>query len=244
MDRHDGRVSGSEDVQALLVVVPAHDEGQLLHGCLDSLRMAVGIARRRRPELLVGVTIVLDDCSDESAEVCRQADVDTLEVALRNVGAARAAGTARARRAAERAGVPPGLTWVANTDADSCVPPDWLLDQAGHADGGADVVLGRVEPDPTAGPDVLARWHALHADGRVGVHGAHLGVRLSAYDGVGGWAALAEREDLDLYHRLLAAGARYGEARAVVTTSSRQVGRTTGGFAGFMAALARDGLEA
>ncbi len=42
------------------------------------------------------------------------------------------------------------------------------------------------------------------------MHGANLGVRLSSYDAVGGMAPLREREDLDLYQRLLAAGARYG----------------------------------
>ena len=88
-------------------------------------------------------------------------------------------------------------------------------------------MLGRVEPDATADVGVLALWHALHNDGRVGVHGANLGFRLSAYEAVGGWSPLAEREDLDLVQRLLASGARYGAATRPVTTSSRLVDELT-----------------
>jgi hypothetical protein len=38
-------------------------------------------------------------------------------------------------------------TWLANTDADSRVPEDWLVRQLEFADAGWDVVLGSVEPD-------------------------------------------------------------------------------------------------
>ncbi len=166
--------------------------------------------------------------------------VEVIEVGHGNVGRARANGTDHA--AARVTTEPFGLeaVWIACTDADSIVPVDWLVDQIEVAEAGADVVLGRVEPDATAEVGVLARWHALHDDGRVGVHGANLGFRLSAYEAVGGWAPLAEREDLDLVQRLLASGARYGAATRPVTTSSRLVGRTDGGFARFLAELVTD----
>lgn len=229
-----------DTVSLIHVVVPAHDEADLLPGCLRSLTAAVEHVRLARPSVRARLTVVLDACTDTSAEVCAEHGVDALEVTFANVGRARAAGTERARRLAEADCVPTDRTWIACTDADSVVPVDWLTDQLDVAGSGADVVLGRVEPDTTADADVVARWHALHDDGRVGVHGAHLGFRLSAHDTAGGWAALAGREDLDLVKRLLASGARYGEATRPVLTSSRLEGRTAGGFSTFLAALAAD----
>ena len=232
----------ADAVAVIHVVVPARDEAVLLPACLDALAAALDHVRRVRPDVEARLTVVLDTCRDESTAICRGRGVDLVEVSVGNVGAARAAGTARAAALAVAGGVAPGRTWIACTDADSRVPTDWLTDQLAVAEGdgattGADVVLGRVEPDDTAPSEVVARWHVLHDDGRVGVHGAHLGFRLSAHDAVGGLAPLAEREDLDLVERLLSAGARYGAARAPVVTSSRLAGRTPGGFAGFLAAL-------
>ncbi|WP_170219505.1 glycosyltransferase [Nocardioides litoris] len=235
----------SDDVAAVHVVVPAHDEALLLPVCLGALDAAVVHLRSARPDLAVRLTVVLDACSDDSAQVCAAHGVDVVVLGAGNVSLARAAGVDRARALAAAVGLAPERTWIAWTDADSVVPVGWLLDQVEVADGptGADVVLGRVVPDPTAPPAVLDQWHAHHADGRVGVHGAHLGFRLSSYDAVGGLGALAEREDLDLVRRLLADGARYGAARTPVLTSSRLQGRTPGGFAGYLAGLATDGVD-
>lgn len=227
-------------VAVIHVVVPAHDEAALLPFSLDALTAALDHARTVHPHLVVRLTVVLDSCTDDSATICRDRGVESLEIAAANVGTARATGTIHAAVLAAADGVSPGHTWIACTDADSYVPVDWLVDQVDVAEAGADVVLGRVEPDGTAAAAVVDRWHSLHDDGRVGVHGAHLGFRLSAYDAVGGWANLAGREDLDLVKRLLANGARYGAATRPVTTSSRLEGRTAGGFAAYLTALADD----
>lgn len=232
------RVDGVEVVH---VVVPAHDEAELLPGALRSLAAAVDHLHRRTT-VRARLTVVLDDCTDASASVCADhgAGVDVVEVSARNVGGARARGTERAHALALADGVVPERTWIAHTDADTRVPRDWLTDQVEVAAAGADVVLGRVEPDATAGEAVVARWHTFHPPGLVGVHGANLGVRLSAYLAVGGMAHLSEREDLDLVRRLLASGARYGEATRPVLTSSRLAGRTAGGFAGYLAGLSEE----
>ncbi|MEO9325418.1 glycosyltransferase family A protein [Nocardioides sp. C4-1] len=224
-------------IETLHVVVPVHDEVELLPACLDSLAAAVEHLRTTMPSVRVTTTVVLDACTDESFAVCRGRDLEVVEVAHRNVGAARAAGIEWARSREQGGVVPSERTWVFSTDADSIVLPDVLTDQVCQADSGADVVLGRVEPDATAPKIVLDRWHVAHDDGRVGVHGAHLGFRLSSYDAVGGFAALGEREDLDLVRRLLADGARAGAARSIIATSSRLRGRTPGGFAGYLAGL-------
>ena len=226
----------SDSVAVVHVVVPAHDEAALLPACLTSVAAAVDEVRRGRPGVVARLTVVLDACTDTSAQVCLDHGVDVLEVSENNVGAARAAGTARARRSAAADGAAPSEVWIACTDADSVVPVDWLTDQLDVAGAGADLVLGRAEPDATAPVAVVDRWHALHRD-TVGVHGAHLGFRLSAHDAAGGWGHLAEHEDVDLVRRLLASGARPGEATRHVVTSSRLDGRTTGGYAGYLRAL-------
>ncbi len=228
----------TDRVTRIHVVVPAHDEAELLPGSLASLAAAMHHVRRRLPGVRAGLTVVLDACTDASARTCAEHGVDVVTITARNVGAARAAGTSRARALMVAEAGTAEHTWIAHTDADSRVPLDWLTDQIEVAAAGADVVLGRVEPDATATADVLARWHTLHPPGRVGAHGANLGVRLSAYDAVGGITHLREHEDLDLVTRLLADGARPGAARRPVTTSSRLEGRTGGGFAGYLADLA------
>lgn len=234
------RVPDRDLVRTVHVVVPAHDEAALLPACLDALATARARLRLRRPEVTARVTVVLDACTDASVAVCLRHGVDTVEVAAANVGVARATGTDRARDLARAGGTPAHQTWIAWTDADSVVAPDWLLDQVEVAETGADVVLGRVEPDATAAPAVIAQWLLRHPLGRVGVHGAHLGFRLSAYDEVGGVAPLREHEDLDLVTRLHAAGARSAVAGSLVLTSSRLSGRTGGGFAGYLAGLSAE----
>lgn len=226
-------------LEALWVVVPAHDEEDLLPRCLAALVTAREFLLQHRPAVVVSLLVVLDRCRDHSEAICRQAGVATIAVDAGNVGAARAAGM---DEVSSRAGSPE-VTWVVSTDADSHGPRDWLLEQVELADAGADVVLGRVEPDTTAPRPVIERWHELHDDGRVGVHGAHLGVRLSAYQQVGGYRPLRCGEDVDLYDRLTQARVKCAAATRIVTTSSRLISRTTGGFASFLADLVHQPIE-
>lgn len=230
----------ADRIGAVHVVVPAHDEVLLLPGTLRSLSRAIDHLVEQRPHVRVGLTVVLDACTDESHRVCANAGVDVVQVLFRNVGEARARGTLRARELTAHLRLPAEQVWIAHTDADSRVPVDWLTDQVEVAEAGSDVVLGRVEPDDTTSEAVVARWLTFHPPGHVGVHGANLGVRLSADDAVGGFAGLDQREDLDLVQRLLAAGAREGAATRPVMTSSRLAGRTAGGFAGYLANLAAE----
>src|SRR6478609_7131631 len=94
----------------------------------------------------------------------------------------------------------PGV-WIGSTDADSAVPPDWLLTQLRYADEGVDLVLGTVRPDPAELPDpVVRRWLNRHdlADGHPHVHAANLGVRADIYRAVGGFAGVDVHEDVFL----------------------------------------------
>ena len=225
------------DLQALHVVVPARDEAARLPAMLASLRVALDAVRRHRPSLQLGVTVVLDSCTDASAEVVAAYPwVDALPVSLGVVGRVRAAGIAHARGATD-----PDRTWIASTDADSQVPPDWLLQQVRRAEEGHGLVVGTVHPDPgELEPGLLAQWRARHstADGHSHVHGANLGFTLAAYDLVGGFPSLAVHEDVALVTRMRDHGVRScSTGRGAVLTSGRLAGRTPAGFAAYLATL-------
>lgn len=216
-----------------VVTVPVHDEEALLPECLAALHAAGA-----ETDLPVDVVVVLDDCSDGSAQAARSSGFRVLEVTERAVGAARAAGI--------RAGLAlhddePGAVWIACTDADTVVPAHWLRAQRALADGGADLVLGTVQPDPRdLSERQLAAWRATRVPGRPNghVHGANLGIRADAYLRAGGFAPLVEHEDVDLVERLRAdprVVVRASEETDVVT-SGRTVGRTPGGYAGYLLA--------
>jgi len=84
---------------------------------------------------------------------------------------------------------PSNRLWLANTDADSVVPRDWLIRMVDAADAGVQVVLGTVAPDVELPQTLRAAWiarHQLH-DGHPHIHGANLGIRADTYLALGGW---------------------------------------------------------
>ena len=232
-------------IRAVCVVVPAHDEEELLERCLSSVRASAAALSAARPPVPTCVVVVLDSCTDGSAAIAARCADHVVTTDARSVGVARALGVRRAT--ALSPGVPLARVWVASTDADTVVPPDWLTCQVAAADAGADLVLGPVRPDPgDTPPDALAAWRregpdAVSADGSV--HGANLGVRLDAYLRAGGFLAYAEHEDVALVRALDAAGARRAVGVAAVT-SGRTNGRSPGGFAGYLRLLADACAEA
>jgi len=217
------------------VVVPAHDEEELLAGCLAGLRDAArAVADRAR----VCVVVAADDCSDGTEALARRHRVGVVRVAAHNVGRARAAG-------AEVLLSGPA-TWVATTDADSVVPPDWLAAQLDALDAGADAWVGTVEVADWSGlpARVRTRYRAAYADRAAGdrhrhVHGASLGVGARGYRAVGGFPPLASGEDVDLVRRLDEAGLRVVRDPAhPVATSARTTARAPDGFASHLRGLA------
>ncbi len=221
-------------VDRVLVVVPAHDEEALLGRCLASIAAA---AERLPERVVVRTVVVLDDCSDATADVAAEHGVATVGTRVRNVGAARALGVAVASRDAPDE----AATWVATTDADSHVDRAWLADHLAAARAGHDALVGPVRPDPAdVLPVVLREWHRRHqAPGRH-VHGANVGVRLSAYRAVGGFPPVVTGEDVALVEALLAHGAPVARGGAPVLTSGRTDGRAPDGFAAYLGALALD----
>ena len=234
------------------VVVPARDEEELLPGCLAALQAAV--ADPRRSGIPVRLVVVADGCTDDTAAIARAAGVVVLSggrPGSGNVGAARDAGVRWLLADAAAAGVPPERLWVATTDADSVVPEDWVVLHETAAASGVDAVVGTVAVrDWTGhGPQVAEAFQAAYSAWQAGgpaavhphVHGAHLGVRGSAYLACGGFPAVPVSEDVALVRALEQSGATILRTPASpVLTSARRVPRARGGFGDDIDRLASD----
>lgn len=216
------------------VVVPARDESRLLPRCLTALSVAGDHLRAVRPDVELQIVVVLDSCTDDSAQIVRShPGILAASTVVGIVGAARQVGIRRLARALDP-------HWFAVTDADSAVPADWLERQIQIGSDGADLILGTVIPDGTEiSAGRLARWEQVHSnvDGHGHVYGANLGFSRRALEVTGGFRALAVHEDVDLADRVKAAGLRWVAAAGLpVLTSARTVGRTPDGFAGYLRA--------
>jgi hypothetical protein len=223
------------------VVVPARDEEQFLPRHLESLRAAAGVVRRTHPAVTVRATVVLDSCTDDSMGVLSRhpwVDVATVESGV--VGEVRARGVTRAREQA--VGAPAQGVWIACTDADTVVPPNWLVAQLALAATGSELVVGTVLPDAAdLPPPVLAAWEARHSlrEGHTHVHGANMGFTLAAYDLVGGFEPVESGEDVRLVVRMQQAGVAWSAtAKTQVITSGRRLGRVDQGFSSYLMDLA------
>ena len=224
-------------LHSVAVVIPARDEEDLLPLCLDSVRVAEAELALARPDVACEVIVVLDLCTDATAEVATARGARVVSSPHGRVGAARALGVRTVL-----AGLDPSGLWVANTDADTVVPAHWLVRQAELAEAGHDLVTGTVEPRfADEDPDLLARWHARHvlADGHPYIHAANLGIRGSVYERLGGFEHVATHEDRRLVTRAAEAGIVVTATDAIrVRTSSRLVARAPDGFASYLRKLA------
>lgn len=227
-------------MRAVCVVVPVHDEEELLGRCVAALRHAVTHVESSARQVRVEVVFVLDGCTDGSASIARLSPFRVVEVSARRVGAARALGVeiALASLRAAEGEVPLEEVWIASTDADSAVPAHWVSSQVELASQGADVVVGTVRPDPAdLTPAQRAAWQATHVPGRANghVHGANLGMRADVYTAAGGYPPIDEHEDVALVARARGTGATVvASDDAWVLTSGRQQGRTPGGYARYL----------
>jgi len=218
------------------VVVPAHDEEELLADCLGALLGAVGSV-----PVPVTILVVLDDCTDGSRGICQRFGVQTREIKARNVGTARAVGfQSLIGREPE-----PEALWLASTDADSQVEHNWLSRQLELAAEGVDVAVGLVRLSAESAPElrrafeVEYRKRILEDGSHTHVHGANLGMRASAYMQAGGFPPVSIHEDRWLIQRLRHTPGVIIERshRLIVFTSGRLEGRCEHGFAAALAAL-------
>ncbi len=221
-------------IEDVVVVVPAHNEEDTVAACLASVDAAAAMVL----PLPVHVVVMADDCTDATVDVVRRmrtraGRVEVSPVSSRRVGAVRAAGFA---------GRPAGpRTWFATTDADSLVPPSWLVEQLLSAET-YDVFAGTVvvedwSPRPAGLRDAFAqRYHPAAAHRHV--HATNLGIRASLYRAVGGFPDVAAHEDLALVTACEAAGALVDwSVAAPVVTSARHSHRTPTGFSDYLTRL-------
>ena len=222
------------------VLVPARNEEFLLPRCLASVLAASAMLRE---DATCDIVVVVDSSTDrtrEIAETLLASNGIVVPINARAVGRAR---SVAAQVMLERYNGPLTRCWLANTDADCEVPPDWLTRQLEIARQGIDAVAGIVDVDTFLEHDKFVQerfrlsYH-VYADGtHPHVHGANMGIRADAYLRAGGWLALETAEDHDLWHRLHQTGhQRLSAAKLKVTTSGRKIGRAPNGFAGALAA--------
>ncbi len=206
----------------IAAIVPAHNEEAQILSCLEALRVAARDPSLRGEQTIV--LVVLDACTDHTRRIAQLQGATTIAINARNVGAARAAGADLALAA--------GARWLAFTDADSQVAPDWISAQLAQR---ADVVCGTVAVRDwgSYGGAMRTHYDATYndADGHRHIHGANLGASSQAYIRAGGFLPLQSSEDVALVHALQANGATIAWSAAPrVFTSARRVYRAPGGF--------------
>jgi glycosyltransferase involved in cell wall biosynthesis len=204
------------------IVIPVHNEEAWLASCLQAV--AAAAASPKLHSEIVHTLVVLDSCTDGSANIAAAHGVQTLHVQARNVGIARATGAQRC--------LDMGARWLAFTDADTLVSPDWLADQLEQC---SDAVCGTVAVNDWSGhsPQLAMHFKTTYNDahGHRHIHGANLGVSAQAYRDAGGFPPLACSEDVALVHALQACGALIAWSAAPrVVTSARKDFRAAGGF--------------
>lgn len=215
------------------VIVPAHDEEELIEACVESLLKAAA-----HPDLAqeaVQIIVVLDDCNDHTGRLARSLGVHTIDLKLKNVGFARQAGA--------KVALGHGARWLAFTDADSVVAPDWLVSQLALK---ADAVCGTVAVQNWGiyGERMHRHFQLTYtdADGHSHIHGANLGVSAAAYTTAGGFLGLKSSEDVALVKALQASGANIAwSSMPRVVTSVRPNFRAPDGFGATLATIERLG---
>jgi glycosyltransferase involved in cell wall biosynthesis len=241
-----GEVRSGQGIERVVVVMPAHNEDQHLDRALAALRAAADTLQCERPGVDLAITVVLDSCTDRSADIASgyvAADprFEAVQVRLGSTGASRAAGVLAS---GITAGLRAGRVWLANTDADSAVPRNWLVRQVELADAGADAVLGSVEPDPAGTePAILRRWLERHPfrEDHPHIYGANFGVRASAYLAAGGFPRMRVHEDRILVENLRRQAYTVQATDTIrVLTSGRTHARAPQGFGAYLRALAMD----
>ena len=215
------------------IVVPAQNEEASIEQCVESIRRSCAGAGLRD----YWIVIVADSCTDETLLRARRAVAgvgQALECHSRNVGSARRLGVDAVLAHFSHKDL--SQIWLANTDADTLVPLDWITGQLRLADSGITAVAGIVQLDEGGSPEAHELYRTTYLtrpDGTHGhVHGANLALRADAYVDAGGWADRALAEDHCLWDRLKRRGWRLASpVSSVVVTSARLIGRATGGFA-------------
>jgi hypothetical protein len=201
-----------------VVAIPARDEADRIQACLQALADQVDARGRELEPGAYGVLLLLNNCSDGSADVARQT-AKHYPVPLRVVektlphrlahagGARRAAMDLAAHWLTETPGIDQKV--LLTTDADTKPRPDWIAANFKAFDTGADAVAGIFALDPE---DETRLPKALRARGRQEAAYADLLIEM---------AALLDPQPWNPYpHHATASGA----SLAVTLSAYRQIG--------------------
>ena len=220
------------------IVIPAHNEATTITDCLLSIQRAI----ERLPANISAYTlVVLDSCSDDTLALVKAENVDYINCDYHCVGQVRDLGIRHA--------IACGATWLACTDADSVVSPEWLVQQIKH--------LTQHPTDMICGVVSINNWAHLTQQTQIDylahyqdkmdhhhIHGANLSFSSKAYLAVDGFAPLPCHEDVDLVEKFKAQGYRITWSNRVrVITSSRLQARAKEGFADFLKHLENGPLK-
>ncbi len=225
----------TREICLIAAIVPAHNEEDQILSCLAALQVAAHCPRLCGEQTVV--MVVLDACTDNTRSIAQRMGVTTIALDARNVGAARALGAELALAA--------GARWLAFTDADTQVAPDWISAQLAQR---SEAVCGTVAVRDwgSYGDTMRSHYDATYtdADGHRHVHGANFGVSARAYERVGGFRPLPSSEDVALVEALEASGAKIAWSAAPrVFTSARRVFRAPDGFGATLARVEQESLE-
>jgi glycosyltransferase involved in cell wall biosynthesis len=225
------------------VCLPVHNEQDTLPETLAALTLAIhnlvdtGVACR--------LAVVLDDCSDGSEGLVRQwtseaTDIVALVVncSAHNVGVARQTGCLALIESC--ASLDLSQIWLATTDADSEVPPQWLTHQVECMSKKIDFWAGRVEVSDWSDrhPGTTQLWNRAYCKEPDPIHGANLGINAELFLKVGGFAPLATGEDEALRRAVSRTSSTvFHDRRMPVKTSARVRARAPLGFAHYMDSL-------
>ncbi len=232
-------VSIRPDIRAMVVAIPARNEAPSIGMTLSSILLSL---QHLPASILTIVSVACDSCVDETvAEICLVNNDDTtvliVEGMWQSVGGARRAAVQAGLNSLLDAGLSLEQVWIASTDADTTVGPNWLSRQLRYAELGLDAVAGvvslRRDADLTlVTEEIFHDMYQVAKHGHSHVHGANLGVRADAYAVAGGFPILPASEDRELWNSLLAAGYQcHSSTRLRVSTSARLHGRVEEGFA-------------
>lgn len=208
------------------IVIPAYNEEASILSCLTAIQAAI---EQLSSSIEVLLLVVLDSCTDQTLSYIQQREVNYLITEMQCVGLARDLGI--------RHLIAQGVQWIACTDADSKVEPDWLQQQLNHQP--ADMICGIVVIDEWShlSAHTKQKYLNLYQDqmDHQHIHGANLSFSAQAYMAVGGFAALRCHEDVELVNKFQVASYNLIWSNQVrVITSSRLEARACEGFASFL----------
>ena len=190
------------------MVLPVHDEEELALAALASIDRAIASASGLF--MVSGIAIVLDACTDRSAELVaewRQRSLHRIGNRCIEIVATDAGSVGHARKLGSAAllevwaDAPTATVWLSTTDADSQVPRDWTSAQLRIRSEGGQVWVGPVTVDDWSGRSAGTgeEWRRRYETEGLPIHGANFGIDAATYLEAGGFADLPTGEDRDLF---------------------------------------------